>query len=232
VVAACGGDRAFDAAASADTVPAYNEYLRAHPTGAHAREARARVDLLIDSADWRRAREVGTAESYQQYLARHSSGVHTQAALVALAALNLASVAPVTAPLPEGTAAPLKVALGSGPAVAVTPGDAAGPAPAAAATAPDAGPAAVETDGFRVQLGAFATGSAAARAAWERLAASHPFLDGRHPLIAAALSRDGVQIHRLQVAGLTRESADALCAALSASGDACVIEPPAGRRPR
>ena len=71
-----------------------------------------------------------------------------------------------------------------------------------------------------------------ARAAWERLAASHPFLDGRHPLIAAALSRDGVQIHRLQVAGLTRESADALCAALSASGDACVIEPPAGRRPR
>ena len=81
--------------------------------------------------------------------------------------------------------------------------------------------------GFRVQLGAFAKGSAAASAAWQALIARYPELREREPVIAAARTADGHAIHRLQVGGYDRAGATALCQKLAADHNPCLVVAPA-----
>jgi serine/threonine protein kinase len=77
-----------------NTVAAYEAYLAAHVTGAHAAEARAALAELkaeaqeertrqsqkSDEADWRMAEQSSTADSYEEYLAYHPHGTHQREA--------------------------------------------------------------------------------------------------------------------------------------------------------
>ena len=260
LIAACSADSEYDAAIHANTVVAYDDYLRLHPDGAHAKDARARLASLVEDREWQRARAGESAESYQRYLNSYPNGVHAHDAQVAIQDAKLAQApgteAPTAGAARRATAAPPAVltvpaaATGvSGAAIkgaieraAPPPAPIAAPAPAsptpptAAATSPrvaaaraPAAPAPPREDiasGYHVQLGAFSSGSAAASAAWKRLVNKHPELALRTPVIAAARSADGKQIHRLQISVASREAAVSLCTSLTAAHDACVVVPP------
>jgi hypothetical protein len=227
LLAGCGADRDYQAAERANTVVAFDDYLRLHPDGAHAREARARLAGLVEEREWQRARSADTADAYQQYLRGYPAGRHAPDAAAAVASLRLvatpSSEAPTLAPAPGASVA-------KGAIARTAPPSAAPPAP------PPAGPAqgpvaATERMGgeraFRVQLGAFAGGSQAAAAAWQRLATRHPELATRQPLVGVARTADGRPVHRLQLGGFSRESAEALCRTLRAAQDPCLVVPPA-----
>jgi len=253
LVAGCGADRDYQAAERANTVVAFDDYLRLHPDGAHAREARAHLAVLVEEREWQRARSADTADAYQQYLRGYPDGQHAHDAQAAIANLKLAAT-----PTNEAAAQPPPAGVASQAGSAVTQ-PATGSAKGAIARAPSPAPGAASSSvvtagapsppskavtpatpvpgmaasaehpdpqlGFRVQLGAFATGSRAA-AAWQQLVRRHPDLATRRPLIAAARTGDGRQVHRLQLGGFNRESAEALCRALLATHDPCIVVSP------
>jgi SPOR domain len=227
IAAGCGGDSDFDNAARANTAVAWDDYLKAHPDGSHTQEARERLAALLEDGEWQRAHAAETADAYQRYLRGYPQGAHAHEALVAIANLNLAATPATEAPA-EGAPAVTGPATGAitrtAPAAVPPPG---GAAPGAAAAKPPARKAAppAAAAGFRVQLGAFAGGAVAERA-WRDLSARHPELAGRTPLISAARAGNGHPIHRLQLAGLDRPGAEALCATLAASKDPCIVVPP------
>lgn len=66
----------WTAAKQANTVAAYQQFLAAHPQGAHAGEARDGIDSL----DWKEAQTRGTTDGYQKYLSAHAGGAHAGAA--------------------------------------------------------------------------------------------------------------------------------------------------------
>ncbi|HUR82416.1 MAG TPA: protein kinase [Thermoanaerobaculia bacterium] len=73
--------RAFDDAKSRNTLSAWEVYLTAYPSGAHADDARRRVDALKkaateaarakEPADFEKAWEAGTSAAWDRYLAEH-----------------------------------------------------------------------------------------------------------------------------------------------------------------
>lgn len=238
VLAGCGSDRDYAAAERANTVVAFDDYLRLHPDSAHASEARAHLATLVEAREWERAHSADTADAYQQYLRGYPSGAHAHDALIAIADLNMAAVpnteasgaasAPSLAPggPPATPAVKGPIARTPVPAARVNSSPAAKPAPVAAAAPSPARAPTVAAPGTRIQLGAFASESAAT-AAWQRLAHRYAELAGRTPLVASATLADGRHVHRLQVGGFSAQSAAAMCAALAASHDACLIVPAA-----
>lgn len=75
-------DAAWAKATKRNTRAGFEAYLRAHPEGAHATEAKSKVEGLrasyrqIDAAAWEKAQRAGTAEAYSAYLASHPRGYH------------------------------------------------------------------------------------------------------------------------------------------------------------
>ena len=131
-------------------------------------------------------------------------------------------------PAPTPAAAPLSAEA----AVVPKPRAASARAAHAAPAAPPAEVPMAEIGGYRVQLGAFFThGSATAERVWHALQGRYPVLGHRSPIIAGARSADGRSIYRLQVAGLKREAANAVCSSLAERHDPCiVIAPQQGHR--
>ena len=220
LVAACSGaDTDFESAQRSNTQAAWEDYLRQHPEGEHARAARQLLAQLVEAREWERARTADTVEGYQQYLRGYPQGAHAHDASTAVANLSLAR-----APTAEATPPPTSASRRQ-------PRPAAAPAPKIGARTPaaaaKAAPVRQLAQGFRVQLGAFAKGSAAASAAWQALIARYPELREREPVIAAAPSADGHAVHRLQVGGYDRAAATALCQKLAADHKPCLVVPPA-----
>jgi hypothetical protein len=200
-----------------------------HPDGAHAREARAHLSTLVEEREWQRAHAADTPDAYQRFLRAYPQGSHAQEALVALAHVNLAPPAEAPAPVvaPPASSAPAAAAP-SAPAAAA-PVASAAPVAAPAASAPPV--AARVAAGYRVQLGAFSEGRAAAKRAWLALAARNPELAEYKPLIEAVPGRDGHKIYRLQAAMQDEHAAEELCTALTGRHDPCVVMPPARPAP-
>ena len=240
LVAACSGaDNDFETAQRSNTQAAWDDYLRQHPEGEHARAARQLLAQLVEAREWERARAADTVDGYQQYLRGYPQGPHALDASTAVANLSLAAApadeATTTAP---SRAAPTPSRRAAPPAAAQAPRQpppAAAHAPKSGTPAAKAKPAAVANtapvrrtaQGFRVQLGAFAKGSVAASAAWQALMARYPELLEREPVIAAARTADGRAIHRLQVGGYDRAGATALCQKLAADHNPCLVVAPA-----
>jgi hypothetical protein len=63
-----------------DTIAAYQAYLAKFPAGAHAADARARVNELFDEQAWTRAMRLGTPEAWQHYLGDWPQGRHAEIA--------------------------------------------------------------------------------------------------------------------------------------------------------
>ncbi|MCI4645011.1 MAG: bifunctional serine/threonine-protein kinase/formylglycine-generating enzyme family protein [Hyphomonadaceae bacterium] len=82
----------WDRAASADTVASYTEYLTTHPSGAHARDARARREALqaiaADRAAFQQAESMNTVEGYERYIASFPQGAFVMRAAAAIEALR------------------------------------------------------------------------------------------------------------------------------------------------
>jgi hypothetical protein len=78
---ACSSTEAdWQQATSAGTVAAYQSFLKEHPNGQHADEARNRIHSLEDDQAWTTAMNANTQESYEQYLSAQPNGAHAQEA--------------------------------------------------------------------------------------------------------------------------------------------------------
>lgn len=181
-----------------DSVTAYEAYLRDYPAGGHAGEAEARLAELREQQEWERALRFNTPEAFQRYLSGYPQGRYSAAARDRLSDFLLARAPDDAVP----------------PAQPATPGPA-GPGTliAAASTAGE----------FRVQLGAFRGGEAAARRAWERLSGQHADLLGSLTPRVDVLARDGHDLWRLQAGALSEARAREVCATLEARGEACLL---------
>jgi len=63
-------------ARSANTLAAYQAFVREHPGDKHADDARGRILALQDDADWNTAQNLNTIAAFQDYLQKESGGVH------------------------------------------------------------------------------------------------------------------------------------------------------------
>lgn len=202
VLAGCSRqESAWRQAERQGSVAAYEDYLRDYPAGAHAPEARARLSDLREQQEWDRALRFNTPEAFQRYLSRFPSGRYAQAARERLSEFVLGrspdAAGPVSPPVAEPPAPP----PGSGKLIA------------AASAGGD----------FRVQLGAFSAGEAAARRAWQDLSSKHgDLLGGLVPRIDV-IRKQGRSLWRLQAGPLTESRARAVCTSLEARGAACLV---------
>lgn len=195
------------------SVAAYEAYLRDYPAGAHAPEARTRLSDLREQQEWDRALRFNTPEAFQRYLSRYPSGRYAQAARDRLSDFLLARVPAPVEPSREAEPRP-EAAPGAGASAGV------------AAAPPSSGRLVAEATAagdFRVQLGAFAAGEAAAQRAWRNLSTRHPdLLEGLTPRVDV-IRKGGRSLWRLQAGPLSEAQARELCAALRSRGASCLV---------
>lgn len=226
----------WKSAQGADTIEAYDGFLKQHPQSEFAAQALERTKQLAEERDWQAATQADTADAYQQFLTQNPEGKWAQEARVRIENFNVmeggaAPIAtPAATPAPPSEAAPAKEP-------AVTAAAPATPAPAAAVPAtkpapvpaPAAKPAAAEKPApaaagkFRVQLGAFSS-EETARGEWRRASGRFAELKSLSPLVTAAQTGSG-KLYRLQTALASEASARDLCARLKAGGQACIYVP-------
>lgn len=114
---------AWQKAAQANTIPAYEGYLATYPAGKNASEAQSRIDRLraeeaarqaaaADDAAWQAALATNTADAFQQYLTSYPQGQHVPEAIAKLEDLRPGpgktfkdcAACPTMVSLPAGTA--------------------------------------------------------------------------------------------------------------------------------
>lgn len=213
-VAACSSrQQQWESARRADTLEAYQQFLRSFPDGEFASQAQARVRELQELADWQKAMQTDTADGYQQFLNRYPQGRMADEARIRLGNFALAQT-PSNTPsdvMPEGAPAP----------AAQPPSSLSTTAPAARAPA-----AATPSGSYHIQLGAFSGGDKQAMGEWRRLQAEYPeLLHGLSPSVKLATTPAG-HLYRLQAGALTEANARQVCAALKAKNQDCVVIPP------
>ena len=218
------------AAQASDTVAAYQQFIHEHPASAHAPEADVRATQLLEDEDWRRAQEDDGLQAYQTFARQHPESRWAQEARVRIETITLGNAVGNT---PAGggaaAAAPLAAAppaVASPPAAAPPPpaAVAAPPAPPTAAPPPSAAPTPALGAFHGVQLGAFASESAA-RAQWTAIIDKYAALRGRTPRVTAATTASG-RLYRLQTATGDEATARELCRVLNTAGQPCVVVHP------
>jgi hypothetical protein len=91
VLAACNTAKSdWNMATAANTLDAYQTFLRQHGSDEHADNARGRILALQDEQAWSKARAANTAEGYDAYLKTEGGGVHAEEAQYYLTALQRA----------------------------------------------------------------------------------------------------------------------------------------------
>lgn len=222
-----------------NTVDAYEQFLKKYPSGEFTAQAQARVKELYEERDWQKARDADSADAYQAFLKQYPDGKWAEEARIRIENFSLAQAPsgaaspPVvaggaTAPgaAPEAGAAAAGAAAAGAAADAVTTGQAAPkPAPTGSKVSPPtqnataAGP-------YRVQLGAFKSGSKAAKERWAHLQHEYPhLLAGLSSKVLPRKTAEG-SLYRLQAVGLTARHAHELCTALRAKSQPCLVVPP------
>ncbi|HTB87808.1 MAG TPA: SPOR domain-containing protein [Steroidobacteraceae bacterium] len=210
---------------TANTTDAYELFLKKYPSGEFTAQAQARVKELYEERDWQKARDTDTLDAYQGFLKQYPEGKWTEEARIRVENFTLAAAPstpagaeakPEAAPSPtaQPPAAPPKTAA---PKIASSPAAMKAPAGSSA-------PGATKPQGsYGVQLGAFKSGSDAANKRWAKLEKEYPkVLSGLSPKVSPKKGASGT-LYRLQVAGLTEKRANAICKALKAHTQACVL---------
>lgn len=193
-------EAAWQAASKEGTASAYAAYLEGYPAGAHAGDARQRLLELREQDDWERALRLDTPEAYQRHLAAFPAGRYSAAARDRLADFlrtRAVPAAPAAPPIPAADQGWTGVAAGR-----AIP---------------------VEDGGFSVQLGAFGSGEAAARAAWDTLWARHADLLGTLAPSVDAMHHEGRTLWRLRAGPTGEQRAREVCRELAARGTDCVV---------
>ena len=250
LLVSCSAEKSdWQAAQSADSVEAYEQFITKHPQSALANEARTRTKQLAEEKDWEKATSVDTADSYQAFLGKYPDGKWSEEARIRVENFNVlgapanAAAATVAAPdaaKPAETAKPAEAAKPEAPKTAAPkPAPAAGPAaatkpvpapkPAASMPATAAKPATAvkpaAAGGYRVQLGAFSSVEKA-NSEWQRLTGKYAAqLGGLAPSVVPVDASAG-KLFRLQARVADEARARAICGALSAAGQACVVVVP------
>jgi cell division protein FtsN len=223
-----------------NTAEAYEQFLKKYPSGEFTAQAQARVKELYEERDWQKARDADTPEAYQAFVKQYPEGKWTEEARIRIENFTLAQAPGASGPgaASPGNAAPAGAESGAAanpaPATAQnaapapntkqrpTPGVAATPPPKAASPSADAG-----GGSYGVQLGAFKSGASAAEQRWTHLQKEYPsVLAGLSPRVVPKQTADG-KLYRLQAVGLSEKRARAICDALKAKSQACVVVPPA-----
>ena len=203
-IGACSREQQdWRAAEAADSVEGYGEFLQHHPDSELVTAARARVAQLTEEREWQQAGSADTADAYRQFLAHHPNGKWAQEARIRIQNFALNGLATQGEPASAPVSTPIAVPV------------------AATTTAPAAPGALPSVAGYGVQLGAFAS-ETAANAAWEQLRGrfSTP-LQGLSPHVIAANTASGT-LFRLQAQVRDEAQARALCDMLRKESQACV----------
>jgi hypothetical protein len=147
LLACSSSDADWQQASSVNTIAAYTSFLKQHPNGQHADEARTRIHSLQDDQAWQTAVAGNTEQSYQQYLSAAPNGAHAQDARDSV--MKLQRAAAWKTAQADGSASALQAFLQKYP------------------EGPEAEQAHAQLDalnnGYRVQLAAFRSQSGAQR---------------------------------------------------------------------
>jgi cell division protein FtsN len=216
-----------------NTAEAYEQYLKKYPSGEFTAQAQARVKELYEERDWQKARDADTPEAYQAFLKQYPEGKWTEEARIRVENFTLAQApgAGGAGGASPGNPAPGGAESGAAAASAVPPPNPKPqPAPSVAAPPPaKAAPHSADagTGSYAVQLGAFKSGAEAAEQRWTQLQKEYPgVLAGLSSKVVPKQTGDG-KLYRLRAIGLTEKHARAVCGALKAKSQACVVVPPA-----
>ncbi len=219
LLVSCSAEKSdWQAAQSADSVEAYEQFITKHPQSALANEARARTRQLAEEKDWEKATSVDTANSYQAFLGKYPDGKWSEEARIRVENFNVLG-APANAAV-AAAAAP-KPAAAATPAAAPQPAAATKPAPVALVTAAKPSVA----GGYRVQLGAFSSVDKA-NSEWQRLKGKYAAQLGSLSPSVVPVDASAGKLFRLQVQVADEARARATCGALTAAGQACVVVMP------
>lgn len=217
-----------------NTTDSYEQFIKKYPSGEFTAQAQARAKELYEERDWQKARDTDSVEAYQAFIKQYPEGKWTEEARIRVENFTLAQApAPTKTPAAGGdaaaTAAPPDV-VHTPPASPTTapPIKAAVPAAhaamsAAAASTASALPSSKSHGGYGVQLGAYKTGTAAAKQRWVRLQKQYPkLLSGLTSKVVTKKTAAG-SVYRLQAVGLTEKHARAICSGLKAKAQPCLL---------
>ncbi len=206
----------------ANSAEAYEQFLKKYPTGEFTAQAQSRLKELSDVRDWQKARDADTPEAYQAYLNEYPDGQSAAEARNRIENFTMAQT-------PAGTAAPGDTSPDGVPPGAPPPsanaesGAAAAPPPGVRKSAHAAREASPASGAYAVQLGAFRSGSAAAKKRWEHLQKEYPhLLAGLSSRVVPKKTPSGT-LYRLQAVGVSESQARHICKDLKAKSQACVI---------
>jgi cell division protein FtsN len=219
VVSGCSHEqRDWHAAQAADTIEAYDQFVKAHPASALSTSARSRIVQLTEDRDWQRASTTDTADAYRQFVAEHAQSKYSQEARIRIENFGLNGAA--------AAAPPSAAAEAAGP-----PQPAAAPAAAPRPRAPHAEPPAEAGtgQGYGIQLGAYSSQVQALKQ-WQRLSSRYKSeLGGAVSNVERGKSKSGHHIYRLRATVANEARARSICAALKKHGQACVVVRPSKR---
>ena len=147
LIACSSSDADWQQATSVNTIAAYTNFLKLHPNGQHADEARSHIRSLQDDQAWMAAVSSDTVEGYQHYLSALPNGTHAQDARDSI--IKLQRAAAWKTAQADGSASALQAFLQQYP------------------QGPESDEARAQLDklnnGYRVQLAAFRSKSGAQR---------------------------------------------------------------------
>lgn len=213
--AACSREQQdWRSAEASDTVEGYGRFLHRHPDSELATEAHTRIAQLTEDREWQQAASADSAAAYRQFLEQHPNGKWAQEARIRIQNFALSGLHPDERPAagPAGSAA-----VSNSPAAGQQTTTAlASPGELASAPVPSPG-----TAGYGIQLGAFASESAAGNE-WQQLTARFAAqLRGLSPHVVPANTTTG-PLFRLQAQVADEAQARALCDMLRQQSQPCV----------
>jgi hypothetical protein len=92
-------------ASAANSIEAYQLFLKQHPHGAEATQAQTRLQQLLEQRDWQIATAANTRDAYQQFVGQHPSSQWAQEARIRIENFAQAGVSGGVAPPGESAAA-------------------------------------------------------------------------------------------------------------------------------
>lgn len=228
ILSACSRQQSdWEKTRTANTTDAYELFIKKYPSGEFTQQAQARAKELYEERDWQKARDTDTIEAYQAFLKQYPEGKWTEEARIRVENFTLASAPsgtpagsspPAPGPTPSAAATPSAPPSATpAPSATPTPSSASVPRPQAAGAVP------AKSHSYGVQLGAFKSGGAAANKRWAELQKEYPkLLAGLSPKVSPRKISSGT-LYRLQVADLGEKRAAAICKALKAHSQPCVV---------
>lgn len=84
----CASSKAYKAAVTANTIPAYEAFLAEYPKGSHTAEVTRNLAVLRETAAWNKAQRMNSAMEYDTFIDRYPTSVHVPQAIEQIKKLN------------------------------------------------------------------------------------------------------------------------------------------------